>query len=93
MKKINLLSVLLTGIIVSSTSFAAVPTSALVQAESVEKESLIVAANEAISLSLSTVELTLNPVELDNNSALAKKKDAANQNKPVTLTQATRLAD
>ncbi|MCP4324191.1 MAG: hypothetical protein GY787_20515, partial [Alteromonadales bacterium] len=70
---------------------AAVPKTALIKAEPVNQTHMIQAAHNSLKVSLTPIKVTYS--QLPSNSELAKQKQTANQNKPVTLAKTSLIAE
>jgi len=90
-KKTNLLVALLATTLFSTVAAAAVPKTALIKAEPINQTSLTDAAHISLKVSLAPVKVSYSQVP--TNSELAKQKQTANQNKPVTLTKSSLIAE
>lgn len=90
-KKTNLLVALLATTLFSTVAAAAVPKTALIKAEPVNQTSLTSAAHNSLKVSLAPVKLNFTQPSTPNS--LAKQKQTANQNKSVTLTKASLIAE
>jgi len=90
-KKTNLLVALLATTLFSTVAAAAVPKTALIKAEPVNQINLTSAAHISLKVSLAPIKVTYS--QLPTNSELAKQKLTANQNKSVTLTKASLIAE
>lgn len=90
-KKTNLLVALFATTLLSTVATAAVPKSTLIKAEPVNQTQLTSAAHSTLKLSLAPVEI--NYTQQSTDSGLAKQKQSANQNKSVTLTKVSLIAD
>lgn len=93
MKKTNVLTTLITGLIISTSAVAAVPTTEVVKAEPVNQINLVSQAKQTLELSFANIEIKTELSQPNNKSSLAKQKTDANKNKPVTLTKTTLLAE
>lgn len=90
-KKTNLLVALFATTLLSTAATAAIPKSALVKAEPINQTQLTSAAHNSLKLSLAPIKISFTQQTTD--SALAKQKQMANQNKSVTLTKASLIAE
>ncbi|PKI16931.1 hypothetical protein [Colwellia sp. 12G3] len=90
-KKTNLLVALFATTLFSTVATAAVPKTALVKAEPINQTQLTTAAHNSLKLSLAPVKIMFSPQSID--SSLIKQKQAANQNKYVSLTKASLIAE
>jgi hypothetical protein len=90
-KKTNVLIALLATTLFSTVAAAAVPKTALVKAEPVTKTQLTTAAHNSLQISLAPVKITYKQQPI--SSGLAKQKQSANQNKFVTLTKSSLIAE
>ena len=90
-KKTNVLVALLATTLFSTVATAAVPKTVLIKAEPVNKTSLINAAHSSLKFSLAPVKINYTQQSVD--AGLAKQKQAANQNKPITLTNVNLIAE
>ncbi|WP_057832000.1 hypothetical protein [Colwellia sp. TT2012] len=90
-KKTNLLAVLFATTLLSTAATAALPKTVLIKAEPVNQTQLTSAAHNSLKFLLTPVEIsyTLQSTE----SGFAKQKHIANQNKSVTLTKTSLIAD
>ena len=90
-KKTNLLVALFATTLLSTAATAALPKSALVKAEPINQTQLTSAAHNSLKLSLAPIKISFTQQTTD--SGLAKQKQMANQNKSVTLTKASLIAE
>jgi len=90
-KKTNLLVALFATTLLSTTATAAVPKSALVKAEPVNRTQLTTAAHKSLKVSLAPAKIVFTQQSTD--SGFAKQKQTANQNKSVTITNASLIAE
>ena len=90
-KKTNLLVALFATTLLSTAATASVPKSALVKAEPINQTQLTSAAHNSLKLSLAPINISFTQQTTD--SGLAKQKQMANQNKSVTLTKASLIAE
>ena len=90
-KKTNLLVALFATTLLSTAATAALPKSALVKAEPINQTQLTSAAHNSLKLSLAPINISFTQQTTD--SGLAKQKQMANQNKSVTLTKASLIAE
>ncbi|MCJ8294880.1 MAG: hypothetical protein MJK15_10775 [Colwellia sp.] len=90
-KKTNLLVALFATTLLSTAATASVPKSALVKAEPINQTQLTSAAHNSLKLSLAPIKISFTQQTTD--SGLAKQKQMANQNKSVTLTKASLIAE
>jgi len=90
-KKTNLLVALLATTLFSTVAAAAVPKTALIKAEPVNQVSLTTAAHNSLKVSLAPIKV--NYAQQPTNNGLAKQKQTANQNKSVTLTKTSLIAE
>jgi hypothetical protein len=90
-KKTNLLVAILATTLFSTVAAAAVPKTALVKAEPVNQTQLTTAAHNTLKFSLAPVKVMFAPQSID--SGLAKQKQTANQNKSITLTKVSLIAE
>jgi len=97
MKKFNLTKTLYTsviaGILVSTTSLAAVPTTEIIKPEKINYAVLKNTAQNSLAQSISTIELDISFTKLIANTTIAEKKVIANLNKPIILTKVSLIAD
>ncbi|QBG37580.1 hypothetical protein [Litorilituus sediminis] len=93
MKKTNVLTTLITGLIISTSAMAAVPTTEVEKAEPVQQINLVSQAKQTLELSFANIEIKTEMSQVNNKNSLAKQKTDANKNKPVTLTKTTLLAE
>lgn len=89
--KTNLVAVFFATTILSTIATAAVPKSALVKAEPVNRTQLTTAAHKNLKASLIPAKIVFAQQPAD--SSFAKQKQSANQNKSVTLTTASLIAE
>lgn len=89
--KTNLIAVLFATTILSTAATAAVPKSALVKAEPVNRTQLTTAAHKNLKVSLTPAKVVFAQQSAD--SSFAKQKQTANQNKSITLTTASLIAE
>ncbi len=87
MKKTNTLTALITSLLLSTASVAAVPSSEIITPEPIDHKNLINQAKEDLTISLSTVEFSIETPQLKNINMLAKQKVRANKNKTITVTK------
>jgi len=90
-KKTNLLVALFATTLFSTVATATVPKTALVKAEPVNQTQLTTAAHRNLKLSLTSVKV--NYTQQTISSDFAKQKQTANQNKSVTLTKTSLIAE
>jgi len=93
MRKINTLIALSIGILVSNTSFAAVPSSETVKLEPVKQENLVAQAQASLAASFSTIELEKELPQLSTDNVLVNKKVSDNKNKTMTISKITLVAE
>ncbi|TPH12538.1 hypothetical protein [Litorilituus lipolyticus] len=93
MRKINTLIALSIGILVSNTSFAAVPSSETVKLEPVKQENLVAHAQASLAASFSTIELEKELPQLSTDNVLVNKKKSENKNKTMTISKITLVAE
>ena len=89
--KTNLVAVFFATTILSTIATAAVPKSALDKAELVNRTQLTTAAHKNLKASLTPAKIVFAQQPAD--SSFAKQKQSANQNKSVTLTTASLIAE
>ena len=89
--KTNLVAVLFATTILSTVANAAVPKSTLVKAEPINRTQLTTAAHKNLKVSLTPAKIVFASQSVD--SGFAKQKQTANQNKSVTLTNASLIAE
>ncbi len=89
--KTNVFITLLATTLFSTVAAAAVPKAALVKAEPVTQTQLTTAAHNSLQMSLAPVIITYKQQPI--SSDLAKQKQSANQNKFVTLTRTSLIAE
>ena len=90
-KETNLLVVLLATTLFSTVASAAIPKAALVKAEPVNQTQLTTAAHNSLKISLAPAKIIF--AQQSTDSGLVKQKQTANQNKSVTLTKASLIAE
>jgi hypothetical protein len=88
-KKNNLLVVILAATLFSTVATAAVPKAALVKAEPVNQTQLTTAAHNSLKLSLAPIKVMFAPLSVDYGIIEQK----ANQNKSITLTNVSLIAE
>jgi len=93
MRKINTLIALSIGILVSNTSFAAVPSSETVKLEPVKQENFVAQAQASLAASFSTIELEKELPQLSTDNVLVNKKVSDNKNKTMTISKITLVAE
>ena len=89
--KTNLVAVFFATTILSTVATAAVPKATLVKAEPVNRTQLTTAADKNLKVSLTPAKIEFAQQSVD--SSFAKQKQTANQNKAVTLTTASLIAE
>lgn len=88
-KRTNLLVVILATTLFSTVATSAVPKTALVKAEPVNQTQLTTAAHNSLKLSLAPIKVMFAPLSADYG--IVKQK--ANQNKSITLTNVSLIAE
>lgn len=89
--KTNLVAVFFATTILSTVATAAVPKSTLVKAEPVNRTQLTAAAHKNLKGSLLPAKIVF--AQQSEDLGFAKQKQTANQNKSVTLTTASLIAE
>jgi len=97
MKKTNVTKALYTsliaGMLVSTTSLAAIPTMKLLKAEPVSHINLKSVAEDNLMQSFSIIELDASYVKISTKNKFVVKKTETNKNIPIILSKVSLIAD
>jgi len=97
MKKTNVTKALYTsliaGMLVSTSSLAAIPTMKLLKAEPVSHINLKSVAEDNLMQSFSVIELDTSFIKINAKNKFVVKKAKTNKNTPITLSKISLIAD